>query len=845
MSKATIPLVLVVLALLVWIGLRLAAPGADPVLDEGADRATLEIRKDERPRRATPTADPTARDLKGSGSDPGTEAAATTRPAVIEDGVGLSCVLFGSAEPVAGARIFVIDIGGGPRRPGEALPPFLDRLEGQEPLAITDGDGRAVIARPKRSRLIVAWREDLIGYFLPDPNQDEKAEIRIELAVPRSLPVEVVDAAGRAVAGVELRLRILMPGRPQPLEVEPTITDAQGRASLGLHYHELLAGFTGRPNRAQVALVGLFRKDLSADFDPRAPGPDPVRLVMPPWGSVLVRARPATADFRARMVVGIDDEAAEMAIDFRGMEARARPVETGLALRLLYLPDDGSGDAPQDWKEPGPVADGEEIVVDLDRAARPGRPVLVGRLLTPEGAAVGRTRVVLRPIDGDLPAAGAPLPGFECDEDGRFRRALDAAAAQALATAGLWLQIGDSGERCFVAPIAARAAPAGELDLGEVELERLPIAIAGRVVDARDEPVAGAIVQPDFGDRGAFRESRHFGRFIGTTDADGRFVIRDRCSLERIALVVRQRGIAETRVDARIGDANLMVRLAGEGRIRLQCRAPAGRALPGLALVLTRADGRPLDRVPVIPADGRLDFPLEAGRYDLAIHRDLGEGRRSRDSVFAREGVEVAPGAIVDLGEIRIDLPGTYVELQVDLPPSAADARVEWSVFEVGGRRSVAAGFSRTPGGTTLGFQVESLPVDVLLFAEGCRYLRRTLTEDRARLVLSPGLEVRLRIRNEAGIPEGATMGLRVHDRQGNGANANICFGRRGVEDCRLSLPGPGRYDLLLNLDGRSIELGQEDWAEKVSRRDLEVGEQEEAQVLEIVLRPGFTGAPR
>jgi hypothetical protein len=359
-----------------------------------------------------------------------------------------------------------------------------------------------------------------LEHELAPPTRD--AEVRFTLpdawrAWLEPLTVRVEDSAGQGVSGVSITLQSLLPehagtsgnhyGRfvtegpdgSARIDRGPLIDDLRQARSVGtrLAFELVVEGPYGEPPRRVLA---------EDELGPETPE---VVLVLPDTGRVEVEVEeangraldgPATARLRWR---------ARAEDGFQGMHDRAvaagravfDAVGLGLELELEAWPaDDGveSGRA----RLRGPTRPGESVQAVLALGAP--RPVLVGRLMDAAGAPAGGLRFQLSfhgvPRDLGSPSAGPSRvdPSYHTsDPDGGFR---------VLLVRGTFgprqVEIEESAPRSgaprgWIARFARADLPdplaAGQIiDLGKLTLAETPLLVAGRVVDARGAPVAGA-----------------------------------------------------------------------------------------------------------------------------------------------------------------------------------------------------------------------------------------------------------------------------------------------------------------------------------------------------------------
>jgi hypothetical protein len=231
-----------------------------------------------------------------------------------------------------------------------------------------------------------------------------------------------------------------------------------------------------------------------ADVDAQALPLQPVRLVLPPCGSVEVALRgPKGEPAHARAVTLADASGAgDGALDaplFSPTElvpGRALFPFVGLGLSVEVSANGGSKRAAKK-RAPGPRAAGESVAVTIEFDEAP--IWIVGRVLHPgDQPYAGRT--LQGTLEGSFGASGMPV---STDAAGRVRFASPVPASK-LGLAVLRIVAREGGRELKMSARFPANVPAGEVDLGDLRPE-VPLVLArGRVVDDLGEPVAGALI---------------------------------------------------------------------------------------------------------------------------------------------------------------------------------------------------------------------------------------------------------------------------------------------------------------------------------------------------------------
>lgn len=362
---------------------------------------------------------------------------------------------------------------------------------------------------------------------------------RIELEADVALQIQVVDESGAPRAGVGTLLFEVTPNSGSGYSLVSGVkgwTEAPDGVATIRHFShrapELLTKGVWATARIEATLV----PPAQIDFDPRSLPAEPLRLVLPPTGRVVVEVRDAQG--RAlpddwAFLSPVVRQVAEGGREVRGprSDAFAKSGRTvfehvGLGLELE------ASTSPREMPEvvtrfAGPREAGEEVVVTL--RAGDSYPVLTGRVLDAEGTALARSltggRIVVEragqaPEEHDLTA--------RVDDEGRFRIVVRTTYA--------------TETRCRVhvhaktkdgVVVSADFAPesplrSGDIEVGDIVLTEPPVVLAGTVRDTSGAPVYWANV--DFArTRGATEpESEPPYRWVSgqraMTDKFGRFV---------------------------------------------------------------------------------------------------------------------------------------------------------------------------------------------------------------------------------------------------------------------------------------------------------------------------------
>lgn len=491
--------------------------------------------------------------------------------------------------PVRGAVVVrVVDAGGRPEaRIPVALFAQVGALEAPLVQAETDDSGTAVLASEIAGKRNVSpdvrfsagvdlpleppVRADL-GPALPGPDDPART---VELVLPAGarawiepLRVQVVDQAGLPVAGarVEFRARLAFKlDAWSQLGVETTAPD--GVASFARdQQREQMRRAAPMQLRFEfdVALSGPFAPEPRADV-PALPSAEPVRLVLPPTGTVLARLRAADGtpvESGASMSLewyaeGEDERGGHLSVEVAPGVTRFERVGLGLELRLGAWLAGGAAQAPA-IALAGPVTAGEEVQVELQLG--PLKPVLTGRVLDGDGRprAGMPFALALRPLDPPPPdsSAGPPrtVPSLfdTTDAEGRFRIPWTP-PLPAVRLSLCLLEQDPKGPPPGWIPLLAEAAfpaldPSGtELAAGDLVLREIPVIVAGRVVDVHGAPVNQAWLDVRYPAGEGEEEDWHNLDVVGSsrvaTDAEGRFAVRTLDPVRALRLSASRNGL--------------------------------------------------------------------------------------------------------------------------------------------------------------------------------------------------------------------------------------------------------------------------------------------------------------
>lgn len=583
-------------------------------------------------------------------------------------------VTLGAAEP----RVVAVRFGTRPV-PGAAI----RRAKDGFPLAVTDETGSATVDAPRA--------ESLALEILASEGRRARALLEPWRGEEPPPPFAVTLEAGRRIEGRVVDLHSRRPIRDALVTTRwighevAVLTDGRGQYRLEV------------PPGAVASLVGVAAGHLETHLGPPAPetGPGPT-LALPP--ALAVRGQAVDAAGRpvaAAEIVATSVPAQGLARpmfrsagrDLRALsDAQGRFLLTGLDPALpLRLEGRREGFAPATARlEPPPAGGRMEARLQFEAGAR-----LSGRVVSLDGTPIAGARLGLV----DAGARRSPMSGFTrwgapprpeaavADEEGRF-------GFGDLGAGPFDLEVAASGFAPTTVPGIRLDREPGPLDLGEIVLDP-GVELAGRVLDGRGRPAAGAEVQAHPAGRRRFvppwsravEPDSDVPRVVA--DELGDFVIPDRRAGERLTLEATLTGSGRGHL------AEVLLPTAEPVTVRLQpIGRVSGRVLDerggGVAeatvfavhsIEETTASGGGSARMSLPPttadADGGFELDeLPAGKLDLTA-------RASDGAVGELLGVELAPGA--ELGELEIRL------------EAGARGVVTGTVVEPGGAPAVGA----------------------------------------------------------------------------------------------------------------------------------------------------------
>ncbi len=764
--------------------------------------------------------------------------------------VALTVVDGDDGKPVRGVTVVYASM-------GPDLPPAARKAlnETAEPFPVlreygrsltTDALGRVLIPEPG-GRVLVAASDGVRTDSCWITSSTKTARLSLHRAV--SVTAIVVDASGAVVADVRVLLTEERSYGRVTTEWRTTGPEGQVRFA-NIATSEIPAD----------AVLGLsvalpFAPAPYERLDRSAPPSSPVRLVLPPSGSLRVEL----VGSNGAPVTDVDSillrlpPAPRGGISFRSnaADARARVVagvaefpHVGLGAEFeVEVPADDTGRAARKHRVRGPVRSGETAVARLTIPSDP--PILTGRIVDGAGTPIRGMDLLGYVIEPGHTATDAwhedGTARCVTDSDGRFRFTLvrDPGASPAAKLHVGRISNGPSGSwggRSVALVDLPASLPGGESDLGSVTFRGTETLVEGTVVDESGNGIQGVRIQ-------AMRPQRDIARRPGrplddkvqwgmraperavdcvVTDADGRFRLCGDPATGRVEVGAEADGwfVPEpSDFDAGTGGARIVMHRAGgiAGSVKL----PAGAETHRLD-VLVQGD-------PQINGDIQHRFGTDG--LSLTVRSDGSFETRTLRPGKARVVLKAGWGraaqviriddVVVKAGEITRD-----PRLQ-NMDPAGDRKRFTVSVADAAGRPVTGAQVSSRPatGGadwesatTEAGGHVlvatPALPAEIVVTCPGHRPVRIESADSDVSVVLADAVAsvVRVRLADAATLPappHSLGAGLRwLGASAGSGSPArhhpldvDLPWTRfDGGRVVSFEVWSPGRYEVVLTL---------------------------------------------
>jgi RNA polymerase sigma factor (sigma-70 family) len=692
---------------------------------------------------------------------------------------------------------------------------------------ITDSNGQVRIPIPSGPLVLVGTTREhfqlLSGRAINE--SAAKAEgITLTLDRVATLPVKVVDRAGKPVAGawVSLRLydRVFYDG------MVGAETDSEGIAKI-----KILAGLVMDPDRKDyyVGLNILSAEPIMADFDLYKLPKKPVVLVMPETGQVevLVKRSKDGAKSKTYMVglgamqPGQDGQPGPQPYT-EGMMRQAvggRAFFPYVALNLDLVCRVISTDYAQSNRvdQPGPKNAGEKVVLSL--APEVKEIFVTGRVLNTEGMVAKNlaleVEIRTRTIDGDF----TRRQRIPTNAEGKFRAQINPGYQEGDArTFTVVMRKTKRKPRRIAEMDLSRSLPAGETDLGDFVVDTPPLLVQGQVLSYAGDPVPGAQVELEVEDRAGYfiyDESAQGGKgasvFIDPAEQDsirwesrkdlsvkadheGRFTIYARADDCRYRVQARHREHLPAAKEFIPGEKNYTIHLGESitiaGRILLDPGIPIYGIHVSLLSPRASSPGEYFGSSIFANSRGYYQFPGQvAGTYGLRIKSVWLD-----EEFYFLEPTEInTTGGTFTFPDI--DLRGRLSEIQVIVVDEKDKVLVEGKIDRPG--QSWPNQFQFQP----LLLVSLASTFDFNVYAEGRRSASLRGVSDNQKVVLRQGIPVKIVIDNMRELPTDWDMGVTVYEVQEDGtlserSPANLSLNTLGSGNTLFAWPGNFRLEL-------------------------------------------------
>ncbi len=759
------------------------------------------------------------------------------------DGHAVQVVRAEDSQPLFGANVWFVDyatLREGSRQIDDDAP-MSEQLQLLQEFgtrcADTDANGTTNLPTRDERLLVVAARHVADDGTTRSGWQRIRARadtpLRLQLAAQHALTVRVVHADGRPAANAPLRLTVH--GRHTWHSAWTGHTDAAGSLSLddvharclAFHYHDAPLV------EAALGLDLLLAEPVFARFDPAAPPAEPLEFVLPPTGKVTVivdslEQAESRVTLSRRSPLVDDDPVAQdpyrITVDGR---SHFDAVGLGLGLGLDVAAEHHNANEGTEVEADGPRAPGQEVEIRVRMFGE--RPVLRVRLVDKDAQPIAEASVRV--------VAKASLPNTSSESNLSIRTDADGVVLFEPSD-----DLGPGASRSLAFQEQYRSLHAaldvptplrpGINDLGTLSMTPPPLLVAGKVVDPRRAPIAGARVEL-LGKTllsGGIWDRVKWGH---QSDSDGRFSIAGRVENDVFRVAVEADGYLRTDSgEVPRGVRDLVVTMQQAGGLRGEVVLPATDARIHLQLaVVSEASGGTLADAPSL--GGNFRFPsLEPGTVSLEVRLFGFPGPVATRTDQLIVGGETTDVGTIDLTDVLHTIGFTVVDAQGNPIPDAV-ALVE-SPAPPNHPRANFEGLELAHGAGRLLALDET--VDVFVYADGYRSTHHRGLRDGGEVVLprapvvdlqvaptvlAPAPEHRLAARLTR-IEDSWTTDIRYSWRSERGSSST--WGGRPwdhrlyaeVDDqgaARLELPEPGTYQVRWQLipksgNGSRLNLG-------------------------------------
>jgi hypothetical protein len=676
----------------------------------------------------------------------------------------------GSGKPIAGAELRCASQSElslrDPHRP--LWQPEIDDVLAPVGVRVTtDSHGEASIA-PRRMPAVVDARFEN-GWGSTWFNETTEQPIRIEIEFDREIEILVVDGISQPVADVPVAIRSC-PGDGPRSDLWSGYTGPDGVA----HARHIDALLKQQPVRRMCVCLAVLARNLeSVPLDPSALPTDPIRLTLPPTGSVEV----VTVSEGSKPVFARDVQIGEAsALDAHGLpgwsggQYRADRIEDGHAefahvgLGLeIYATAFEPGFERSASRARGPQSAGErvEMVYDLGHA----HPAIVIRLVDDKHAALPKLDLGMTfSLSHGGNSAGHGGQEIHSDGEGRIRVPMLMSATTNLAGT-IDLRVTSLGPHEDWR--ATREIPAelheGDNDLGDLVVKAPEPVASGVVVDDRGEPVRRAFVGVDT-QSGSGDKWNPIPGLNASSNARGEFAVLGARPAGKLRLSANDREHAKgASVEAVAGARDVRIVLPRGAGLTGSLVLDASLPSQDLTVVVvhtrepssSRREYDANDRS-VVQSDGTFTLAgLRAGDVEVQI-----KCKMQREPLLSVEHIQLAPGVVtreprlqhVDLREAR----SIHVDV-VDEREAPIVAGEVWCISSTSDPKM----FYFKDGKATVLARAASVDLEVRSWGYRSAHVR-TVTGD-SRVVLRRGFPVRVRLPDGFQLPATPRqLGLRL-----------------------------------------------------------------------------------
>jgi len=670
---------------------------------------------------------------------------------------------------------------------------------------LADDGGRVTV--PPANAAVMATAPDLWGGG--QLRKDQEEPYTLELYPDPLLRVRVVNAAGEPLAGIPVTIM-----RGEYGYGDPPV-DTRAPDGIAEFEHVLAMARMEEVGPIRVGLALPLHEEVAQEIDVEDPPQEPIEFVAPPLGRLEVRVvsegRALDEPVFVTVLPAREDEADEdrgfrrsMALQTNrrvldvGEERVVVPVGIGLELEVTASTESGLG--PVEERVSGPRTAGATKSVELRLV--PIKPVLVGRIVDPEGAPVASTALRNRLRTVREGGSGSTGSQTRTDEEGRFRYVMRDDRPFEEGTRTLTFTTEDDAPEPAEARVdLSYVLPPGETDLGDLILGSKPLLVSGTVVDEAGAPVPKAQIRVAREERyGSSNEHVYWDSLSdlrGTSDDDGRFRIHGMAEEGLLGIRARHDGYAQgeyVRFSPFSSDVVIILESAGRIVGRVLHDGEGSRPPVDIRARLDTGEDEGSHGVS-FEDEGRFEIrSLPPGSYTVTV--TLGS---SQNPLLEVSGVVVRSGETTEDPRLaEIDLRGrlhrfTVTVVDVDGKPPERVMASYRSPNDPEGEESWAMAWRDGL------LRIDTLheAVDVDISAQGYRSLRLEGLSSDEKVVLQGGIPVRLVLADRGAMP-GPEHGLHAflvrQEHRMYDYPEPVPFEPDG--SVRLTLPRPGTYHL-------------------------------------------------